>query len=175
MYNDHKKEPGKSRPIVRGNSGNTRGLINSVSNLLESVANSIPNTFEHISSEDMLFSTKEANKKIVKIKKEWREKRSAKLKCTTCNYKAEPKTHCHTCEEEISDCEQEDGQDLEVHKMETKYDCDNCGQEWRARMEADCEECGPGIFWEDQEICLIELDVVPQHAVSNHWQNHPPI
>ena len=93
VYKDHKKEPGKSRPIVTGNSGNTRGLSNSVSNLLESVANSIPNTFERISSEDMLFSTKEANKKIAKIKKEWREKISAKLKCTTCNYKAEPKTH----------------------------------------------------------------------------------
>ena len=56
VYKDHKKEPGKSRPIVTGNSGNTRGLSNSVSNLLESVANSIPNNFESISSEGMLYS-----------------------------------------------------------------------------------------------------------------------
>ena len=41
VYKDHKKEPGKSRPIVTGCSGNTRGLNNSVSNLLESVANTI--------------------------------------------------------------------------------------------------------------------------------------
>ena len=27
-------------------------------------------------------------------------------------------------------------------------------------MEIDCEECGPGIFWEDHEICLLGLDVV---------------
>ena len=62
VVKDHKKEPGKSRPIVTGNSGHTRGLSNSVSNLLESIASSIPNTFERISSEDMLSSTKEANK-----------------------------------------------------------------------------------------------------------------
>ena len=46
VYKDHKKEPGKSRPIVTGCSGNTRGLSNSVSNLLESVANTIENRFE---------------------------------------------------------------------------------------------------------------------------------
>ena len=55
-----------------------------------------------------------------------------------------------------SHCEE----DAHTTKMETKYDCDKCGQEWRDKMEIDCEECGPGIFWEDQEICLIGLDVV---------------
>ena len=51
-------------------------------------------------------------------------------------------------------------EDAHRMKMESKYDCDKCGQEWRERMETDCEKCGPGIFWEDQEICLIGLDVV---------------
>ena len=27
-------------------------------------------------------------------------------------------------------------------------------------MENDCEECGEGLFWEDQAICLLGLDVV---------------
>ena len=102
VYKDHKKEPGKSRPIVTGNSGNTRGLSNSVSNLLESVANSIPNSFERISSEDMLSSTKEANKVMLKVKEEWRRRRLEKLRCMICKYRKEPITPCHTCEEETS-------------------------------------------------------------------------
>ena len=71
---DHKKEPGKSRPIVTGCSGNTRGLTNSVFNLLESVANTIENVFERISSEDMLLSVKESNKIILEVKQLWRQK-----------------------------------------------------------------------------------------------------
>ena len=80
VVKDHKKEPGKSRPIVTGNSGHTRGLSNSVSNLLESIASSIPNTFERISSEDMLFSTKEANKIMAKVKEDWKKRRLEKLR-----------------------------------------------------------------------------------------------
>ena len=44
--------------------------------------------------------------------------------------------------------------------MENKYDCDNCGRLWRDLMEADCSECGEGLYWEDQAICLLGLDVV---------------
>ena len=65
---DHKKEPGLSRPIVTGCSGNTRALSNSVSNLLESMANTIENVFERISSEDMLHSVKLSNEIISKMK-----------------------------------------------------------------------------------------------------------
>ena len=100
VVKDHKKEPGKSRPIVTGNSGHTRGLSNSVSNLLESVASSIPNTFERISSEDMLSSTKEANKIMAQVKEEWRKRRLEKLRCKSCKYNAEPIIKCHICEEE---------------------------------------------------------------------------
>ena len=49
VYKDHKKEPGESRPIVTGCSGNTWALSNSVSNFLESIADSITNHFECIS------------------------------------------------------------------------------------------------------------------------------
>ena len=63
-YKDHKKEPGKTRPIATGCSSNTLGLSNSLSTFLESVANAEMNKLEVISSEDMLFHTKEHNKKI---------------------------------------------------------------------------------------------------------------
>ena len=82
---DHKKEPGKSRPIVTGCSGNTRALSNSVSNLLESVANTIENVFERISSEDMLHSVKLSNEIIAKMRDTWRKKRLEKLRCKKCN------------------------------------------------------------------------------------------
>ena len=49
---------------------------------------------------------------------------------------------------------------MKIKMMETQYDCDNCGQRWRHMMEKDCEECGEGLYWEDQEICLLGLDVV---------------
>ena len=154
MYNDHKKEPGKSRPIVTGNSGNTRGLSNSVSNLLESVANCISNQFECISSEDMLSNTKKANKALDKIIKEWKAKRLKKLRCNTCPYKTE---EIRVCE----DCQEQDAQEQDMTtKMENQYDCDRCGRMWRDMMEENCEECGDGLFWEDQEICLLGLDVV---------------
>ena len=47
-------------------------VCNSVSNFLESIANSIENRFECISPEDMLWNTKEFNKKMLKIKEEWK-------------------------------------------------------------------------------------------------------
>ena len=156
VYKDHKKDPGESRPIVTGNSGHTRGLSNSVSNFLESIANAIANPFECISTEDMLSNTKKANKLIKEIIKEWQARRLPKLNCNTCNYKQEETRTCNDC---MQTGPEEDGDNAQ-DKMETQYDCDHCGREWRDRMEEDCVECGPGIFWEDQEICLLGLDVV---------------
>ena len=161
VYKDHKQTPGESRPIVTGCSGNTMGLSNSVSNFLESVANSIENHFECISSEDMLASTKRANEKIDKIIKEWKEKRLKKLRCKSCAYKEikiQPCQECHEDEEIWND--KDDDDDKLLKKMEQKYDCDTCGLEWRDMMETDCDCCGEGLFWEDQEICLLGLDVV---------------
>ena len=92
VVKDHKKEPRESRPIVTGCSGNTRGLSNSVSNFLESIANSIENKFECISSEDMLFNTKQANKEITEMIENWKKKRLAKLNTKKCPYKEEEPT-----------------------------------------------------------------------------------
>ena len=103
VVKDHKKEPGKSRPIVTGCSGNTRALSNSVSNLLESVANMIENVFERISSEDMLHSAKISNQIISDWKDTWRKKRKAKLRCKKCDFSSKPLNHCHHCIENISE------------------------------------------------------------------------
>ena len=40
------------------------------------------------------------------------------------------------------------------------YDCEYCGEDWRCKMEQECEDCGDGVYWEDQDICLLGLDVV---------------
>ena len=77
-----------------------------------------------------------------------------KLRCETCTYKSETIEHCHLCSYNITN-----GDTLE-EKMETKYDCEECGQEWRKRMQDDCTDCGDGLYWEDQEVCLLGLDVV---------------
>ena len=130
------------------------GPSNSVASFLESVADCIENKFECISSEDMLNSSKMSNKIMDQHRKEWKQKRLNKLNCTKCNYKDESLTHCHLCIDEMEP-NQNEQETKEMH-----YDCDICGQEWRNRMEQDCEECGPGIFWEEQEVCLLGLDVV---------------
>ena len=75
LYKDHKKEPGKTRPVVTGNSSNTLGLSNSVSDVLEAVANSEPDPYEVISTEEMLTATKRFNEKFVERKEIWLESR----------------------------------------------------------------------------------------------------
>ena len=184
VVKDHKKEPGKSRPIVTGCSGNTRALSNSVSTLLESVANTIENVFESISSEDMLHSVKQSNAITTEIKYKWRVERLKKLRCTKCDFKQKPLIHCQFCKEQLAENEAEacsddsasqtgdTGYSTETNhaggllttkleqEMEMHYDCEQCGQGWRQEMQIDCTECGPGIYWEDQEICLLGLDVV---------------
>ena len=57
------------RPVVTGCSGNSLGLSNSVSDLLEAVANSVIDAYEVISSEDLLAEVHECNRKVTeKIK-----------------------------------------------------------------------------------------------------------
>ena len=138
VVKDQKKDPGESRPIVTGCSGNTRGLSNSVSNFLESVANSIESNFERISSEDMLSNTKKANKEVEDLIRTWRNLRLSKFNCNKCAYNEENISDCQSCHEE--------GVDNKIMKMENKYDCDDCGREWRDQMELECEECGD---WRD--------------------------
>ena len=64
-YKDHKKEKRKTRPIGTANSSNTRGFANCISDLLEAVANSEENSYEVISSEDLLHNAKNHNKIIM--------------------------------------------------------------------------------------------------------------
>ena len=58
-----------------------RGLSNSVSDFLESVANSIPDSYEVISSEDMLARVEAGNEVARKIIDEGRKKKMEKLRC----------------------------------------------------------------------------------------------
>ena len=44
--------------------------------------------------------------------------------------------------------------------MEIHYNCEECGQYWRNEMQKECTDCGEGLYWEDQEVCLLGLDVV---------------
>ena len=72
-----------------------------MSDLLESVANSEENSFEAISSEDMIHSTKQHNRKIAE-----KEKRIAdKERCTRCRIW---RIRCKECGEdrEEEDCEE---------------------------------------------------------------------
>ena len=63
-YKNHKKEPGKTRPIATGRSSDTLALSNSVSLLMESLANTEEEKREVISAEDLLYHTKIHNKEI---------------------------------------------------------------------------------------------------------------
>ena len=67
-HKDHKREPGKTRPIGTANSSNTRGFANCISDLLESVANCEVKSYKVISSEDLLHNAKNHNKKMIKNK-----------------------------------------------------------------------------------------------------------
>ena len=123
-------------------------------------ANSIKTPFECISSEDMLHNTKEANKRITKLIGDWKISRLAKLRCKSCPYKDEEIVTCQECKDQHNQQDDQDSEDLKISKMENQYDCDRCGRRWRDLMEIDCNDCGEGLFWEDQEICLLGLDVV---------------
>ena len=101
------------------------------------------------------------NDRIEEQLRKWRKVREVKLRCKTCNYREEKIHPCQVCaEQHPQDAQEQDEDQNRDTNMETKYDCDACGREWRTKMESDCEECGPGIYWEDQEVCLIGLDVV---------------
>jgi hypothetical protein len=80
MYKDHKRG-GKSRPVVTGCNSNTKGLSNSVSDLLESVNKANETPYEAISGEDMLAKIEICNKEAETIKQEGREKLLRKMMC----------------------------------------------------------------------------------------------
>ena len=99
LFKDH-KPGGKTRPVVTGCTSNTRGLSNTVSNLLESFANSNDDMFESISGEDMLSKSKTNNILAKKIIEKWLARRLEKMKknCNTCNLE-EVMRSCKKCGE----------------------------------------------------------------------------
>ena len=80
-YKDHKKVPGKTRPIATGCSSDTLALSNSVSLLVESLANAEVRKHEIISTEDLLFNGKEHDKAVKAMRKEQMERILLKLEC----------------------------------------------------------------------------------------------
>ena len=80
-YKDHKKIPGKTRPIATGCSSNTLALSNSVSTLVESLANSEDRKHEVISTEDLLYNAKKHDIEMENLRLDWMGKILEKLKC----------------------------------------------------------------------------------------------
>ena len=94
---DHK--PGdKSRGIVTGCTSNTRGLSNSVSDVLEAVAINEKNPYEVNSGEDMLARVHASNEKTKARREEWLERRFDKIE-TECNCNIEKAGLVRDCEQ----------------------------------------------------------------------------
>ena len=80
-YKDHKKQPGKPRPIAAGCTSNTLAISNSTSDLVESLANSEENKHEIISTEDLLYNTKKHDVEIGSLRRDYKRKCIRKLRC----------------------------------------------------------------------------------------------
>ena len=81
LYKDHKALPRKTRPLVTGNSSDTLGLSNTVSDVLEAVANNSKDAHELVSTEDLLAKTKIFNQRAQERMKKWDRDRIRKLRC----------------------------------------------------------------------------------------------
>ena len=80
-YKDHKKVPGKTRPIATGCTSNTLALSNSLSNLVESLANAEEKKHEIISTEDLMYNAKSHDKLVEKMRMERLRKILRKIRC----------------------------------------------------------------------------------------------
>ena len=99
---DHK--PGdKSRGIVTGCSSNTRGMSNSVSDVLEAVANNEKEPYEVCSGEDMLARIHACNEKTMARRNEWMERRFMKIEtiCDMCEEQAALTSGCTTHSQQL--------------------------------------------------------------------------
>ena len=99
MWQDHK--PGdKNRPIVTGCTSNTRGLSNSVSDVLEAVANNEKRPYKVNSGEDMLARVHKCNKKTMAIRVAWMSRRFEKIisNCETCPSVTNITHDCAACD-----------------------------------------------------------------------------
>ena len=80
-YKDHKKVPGKTRPIATGCTSDTLGLSNSVSSLVESLANVEEEKLEVISTEDLLHSVGGHDEEVKRLRLRNKRNILKKLKC----------------------------------------------------------------------------------------------
>ena len=78
-YKDHKKEPGKTRPIATGCTSNTLALSTSVSTLIESLANSEENNFEAMG--DLLCNANQVDKEVEMMRIENKRKKLRSIRC----------------------------------------------------------------------------------------------
>ena len=150
LYKDHKKEKGKTRPVVTGCTSNTRGLSNSVSDLLESVANSEKDPYEAISSEDMLAKTKLYNENVTRKKQMWKEKRMVKILCKKCCLLS---YSCNICKDETPSNASNTEFEFEIEKAIDKLlEKKCCAQNVKSKLAENYEFCGDGIREEDLEM-----------------------
>ena len=174
-YKDHKKEKEKTRPIGTANSSNTRAFANSVSDLLESVANSGEDKFEVISSEDMLYHTKESNERVRDNNKEMEDRRNEKKMCWNCKVW---RRKCSKCQAEKTESGASGDQQVVEKKTEIeeilermmeevieicssrRENCAGCEDERRSKIEKDCSRCGGGVYREDESYALVGMDAV---------------
>ena len=156
---DHK--PGdKSRGIVTGCTSNTRGLSNSVSDVLEAVANNEKNPYEVNSGEDMLARVHACNEKTRARREEWLERRFDKIE-TECNCNIEKAGLVRDCEQHRYEHTTETrlGQCMRPF-WDRAAECDACGPKITARLEEECHDCGAPMSKKDLERVLLGNDVV---------------
>ena len=162
---DHKSGD-KTRGIATGCTSNSKGLSNSVSDILEAVANNERDPYEVVSSEDMLSRVHEANKKNLARRQEWSARRLEKIlrECNSCGDRQSLIADCTSCQAGFKETEPSQGQEHDKNKMLGFWnkcaECDKCGPRVTARVETDCGQCGAPVSKRELERVLLGNDVV---------------
>ena len=155
---DH-KDGDKTRGIVTGFSSNSKGLSNSVSDVLEAVANGERDPYEVCSGEDMLARVHEANRRTMARREEWNARREKKLliDCGTCEERIGVPLGCDNCQPRDRDKREDESR---KEYLERAAECEVCGPKIEARLEQDCSECGLAVRKAELERVLLGNDVV---------------
>ena len=158
---DHKPDE-KTRAIVTGSTSNTRGLSNSVSDVLEAVANSEKAPYEVCSGEDMLARVHEANKKTLARREEWLARRFTKImkECESCADRPSLVIGCGNCQTHCQNAASVHDQSKWREFWDRAAECGNCGPRITARVEQDCDTCGKPVDKKELERVLLGNDVV---------------
>jgi hypothetical protein len=160
---DH-KEGGKSRGIVTGCNSNSKGLSNSVSDVLEAVANSEESPYEVVSGEDMLARVHEANKRNSARRENWHKRRLRKIEtdCDYCPNRLSLVLGCGNCQPKYHNLASATGQDNTNTSefWDRAAQCDLCGPRVEARIETDCVSCGSPVDKEELKRVALGNDAV---------------